>query len=220
MSVTVGPLPLATIDYPENDGNPMSDNMLQFHWIMTLKGGLDDLFRDQPDVLVAGDLLWYPVEGNNKLRTAPDVMVVFDRSKEFRGSYMQWRENSVAPHVVFEVLSPGNRPGEMARKLLFYEEHGVEEYYIYDPDYAVLTGYRRDLEGMFAAIDEMHGYVSPRLGIRFDTSGDELVIHRPDGGQFRTYLEQAERADELDRQLKQLHAKLKAAGIVLPEDQP
>lgn len=223
MNAALGTLVPAVIDYPESDGKPMADNTLQFQWIVTLQGGFDDLFRDRPDVFVAGDLFWYPVLGNNKICIAPDTVVAFGRPKGYRGSYRQWEENGIAPQVVFEVLSPGNRPGEMARKLLFYEEHGVEEYYIYDPDYAVLTGYRRDREGMFAAINEMHGFVSPRLGVRFDTSGDELVVHRPDGGQFRTYLEQAEqakRADELDRQLKQLHAKLKAAGIELPEDQP
>ncbi|MDM8522715.1 Uma2 family endonuclease [Desulfococcaceae bacterium HSG8] len=35
---------------------------------------------------------------------------------------------------MFEILSPGNRPGEMKKKLEFYEQHGAEEYYIYDPD--------------------------------------------------------------------------------------
>ncbi len=223
MTAALGTLIPETIDYPDQDGNPMSDNMLQFHWIVTLKCGLDDLFRDQPDVLIAGDLLWYPVEGDNKTRTAPDVMVVFGRSKAFRGSYQQWRESGIAPQVVFEVLSPGNRPGEMARKLLFYEQHGVEEYYIYDPDSVRLTGQRRDQNGDFMAIPKLQGYVSPRLGIRFDMSGDELVVYRPDGRRFRTNLElseQAARAEMLQQKLEQLHAKLKAAGIELPEETP
>jgi len=41
-----------------------------------------------------------------------------------------WR----AHDVVFEVLSPSNTQQEMADKRAFYEEHGVEEYYVYDPD--------------------------------------------------------------------------------------
>jgi hypothetical protein len=44
-------------------------------------GGLDAWFRHDPQVFVAGDLLWYPVEGNNRLSTAPDVMVAFGRPK-------------------------------------------------------------------------------------------------------------------------------------------
>jgi hypothetical protein len=32
----------------------------------------------------------------------------------------------------------------------------------------------------------VHGFVSPRLGIRFDLSGPELVVYRPDGTPFLT----------------------------------
>ena len=93
----------------------MSDNTLQFQWIVTIKGGLEALFRDDPDVFVAGDLLWYPSRGRRpEIRTAPDALVAFGRPKGYRGSYMQWEEGGIAPQVVFEVLSPGNRAGEMA----------------------------------------------------------------------------------------------------------
>ena len=77
--------------YPDCDGQPMSDNTLQFAWIVKLKEGCEALFKDNPTVFVAGDLLWYPVEGNNKTRRAPDAMVVFGRPKGYRGSYQQWR---------------------------------------------------------------------------------------------------------------------------------
>ena len=83
------------IDYPDSDGQPMADNTLQFQWIVTLQGGLDAMFRDDPNVFVAGDLLWYPVEGNNKLRVAPDALVAFGRPKGYRGSYMQWEEDGI-----------------------------------------------------------------------------------------------------------------------------
>ncbi|MGL6095928.1 MAG: Uma2 family endonuclease, partial [Fimbriiglobus sp.] len=51
------------VEYPDSDGMPMADNTLQFRWIVTLKGNLDALFADRPDVCVAGDHLVYPVEG-------------------------------------------------------------------------------------------------------------------------------------------------------------
>ena len=35
----------------------------------------------------------------------------------------------------------------------------------------------------------MAGWVSPRLGIRFELSKGELVIYRPDGERFVTYVE-------------------------------
>ena len=104
----LGPPP---VEYPEDNGEPLSDNSLQFRWIMTIQGGLDALFAPNPNVFVAGDLLWYPVQGDNVIRTAPDTMVVFGRPKRRRGSYRQWEEGGIPPTVVFEVLSPGNRAG-------------------------------------------------------------------------------------------------------------
>jgi Uma2 family endonuclease len=187
------------IEYPDRDGLPMSDNTLQFRWIVTIEGNLEALYGDRPNVFVAGDLLWYPIEGKPQIRSAPDTMVVFGRPKGDRGSYMQWREGGIAPQVAFEVLSPGNRPGEMDRKFEFYDRYGVEEYYLYDPEGLGLAGWIRR-EGHLQPIDEMHGWVSPRLDIRFDLSGDELVIYRPDGQRFLTFAEmmvQREQARQL-----------------------
>ncbi len=65
------------IIYPDSDGEPMSDNTKQFRWIVTIKENLEILFANNPEVFVAGDLFWYPVQGNNKIRQAPDAMVVF-----------------------------------------------------------------------------------------------------------------------------------------------
>ena len=70
-------------------------------------------------------------------------MVAIGRPKGDRGSYQQWREEGIAPQVVFEIRSPGNRLGEMHRKLRFYEQYGVSEYYLYDPDRLDFTGWMR-----------------------------------------------------------------------------
>lgn len=136
--------PSRKIVYPESDGEPIAENTLQFRWIVTIQGGIDSAFKDDPKVFVAGDLLWYPVEGDPTIRIAPDTMVAFGRPKGDRGSYLQWREEGIAPQVVFEVLSPGNRSAEMIRKFQFYEHYGVEEYYIYDPDRIRLEGFIRN----------------------------------------------------------------------------
>lgn len=214
------------IDYPDSDGQPMSDNTEQFKWIVTIKENLELIYADNPDVFVAGDLLWYPVEGNNKIRQAPDAMVAFDRPKGYRGSYMQWKENDVAPQVVFEILSPGNRRSEMAKKLLFYERYGVEEYYEYDPYNVELIGFRREGEGL-EAIETLDGWISPRLNIRFEIAPETLIVYRPDGSPFLTFIELGQRLDEANQQLSEtnqrletsqaenakLIAKLKALGV-------
>jgi Uma2 family endonuclease len=205
------PLAPPKIEYPEDNGEPMAENTLQFRWIVTIQGGLDAMFANNPNVFVAGDLLWYPVEGDNAIRQAPDVMVVTGRPNGDRGSYRQWEEGGVPPQVVFEVLSPGNRPGEMIRKSI-YEHYGVEEYYLYDPDRNELEGYVRSND-RFDEIPDMNGWVSPRLGVRFDMSGDDLCILRPDGRPLVPYVELAQAADQERERAERLAARLRAAGI-------
>ena len=192
----------AKIDYPDSDGQPIADNTKQFRWIVVIKENLELLYVDDPQVFVAGDLLWYPVEGDNTIRQAPDVMVVVGRPKGDRGSYRQWQEDNLAPQVVFEILSPGNRVGEMLRKLGFYDRHGVEEYYIYDPDQLELTGLLRGEQGL-EVIEEMNGWVSPRLQIRFQITDQGLEIYRPDGQRFLTY-------SELGLELEQERSRVQA----------
>ena len=190
------------IIYPDSDGQPMADNTKQFRWIVLIKENLEILFADNPDVFVAGDLLWYPVEGKPEIRVAPDAMVAFGRPKGDRGSYRQWEENGVAPQVVFEVLSPGNTLREMAKKQAFYERYGVEEYYIYDPDRNDLNGFQR-LDSRLEVIDTVTDWGSPRLGIRFALTDDELAIYGPDGQRFLTTLELAAEREQARKQAEQ-----------------
>jgi Uma2 family endonuclease len=190
----------------------MADNTLQFRWIVLIKENLDCLFANNPDVFIAGDLLWYPVEGHPEIRVAPDAMVVFGRPKGDRGSYRQWQEADIAPQVVFEILSPGNRLAEMARKLQFYDRYGVEEYYVYDPDSNELGGFIRQA-GQLTGIEPMHNWVSPRLGIRFVLTAETLEIYTPQGEQFRTTIELAEQLSQEKSRAEKLTAQLRTLGI-------
>lgn len=190
----------------------MADNTRQFRWIVTIKENLELLFVDDPMVFVAGDLLWYPVEGNPLMRQAPDVMVVFSRPKGDRGSYQQWKEENVVPQVVFEILSPGNRLKEMTKKFKFYDRYGVEEYYIYDPDRVDLAGWQRSY-GEFEAIEEINHWVSPRLGIRFVLQPDTLEIYRPDGDRFLSFVELDQARINAVQRADRLAAKLRELGI-------
>jgi Uma2 family endonuclease len=207
------------IVYPESDGKPMADNTRQFDCIVMIQGGLAALFADRPDVFVAGDLLWYPVEGKPHIRAAPDAMVVFGRPPGYRGSYIQHGENHIAPQVVFEVLSPSNTPAEMRKKLGFYDQYGVEEYYEYDPDRGTLKGWLRR-NSRLEPIDLMEGWVSPLLGIRFGLEGTDLALYHSDGQRFETFVEQAQRAKaerhraEAERQrAERLAERLRELGV-------
>ncbi|MBP0004277.1 MAG: Uma2 family endonuclease [Cyanobacteria bacterium SBC] len=184
------------IVYPERDGKPMADNTKQYRWRVAIQQNLDRLFADDPLVFVAGNLFWYPVEGRPDIVTAPDVFVVFGRPKDDRGSYRQWDEAGIAPQMVFEILSPGNSKMEMSKKLLFYDRYGVEEYYLYDPDRNDLEGWQQTDDGLDSIESIEVGWVSPRLGIRFERSEETLQIYRPDGTLFYSF-------NEINRQLNE-----------------
>ncbi len=181
--------------YPDSDGQPMADNTQQFRWIVLLKENLECLYANNPNVFVAGDLLWYPLEGHPEIRVAPDVMVALGRPKGDRGSYRQWQEDNIVPQVVFEILSPGNRLTEMTKKLQFYDRHGVEEYYIYDPDRNDLSGLQR-VDGHLDVIDTINDWISPNLGIRFLLTDETLQVYYPDGRAFFTTVELSQQADQ------------------------
>jgi Uma2 family endonuclease len=190
------------IAYPDSDGQPMADNTRQFRLIVTIQGNLDALFADREDVFVAGDLLWYARQGDPTERLAPDVMVVFGRPRGECGSYKQWEEGGIAPQVVWEVLSPGNTTTEMAEKRDFYQRHGVQEYYEYDPDRGLLRGWLRSGETL-DSITEMQGHRSPLLDVRMELDElDDLVLYRPDGARFLSFLQLDEKFRETRETLR------------------
>ena len=211
------------IIYPETDGLPLSDNTKQLRLIMTTQGGLDALYQNEK-VFVTGNLLWFPVEGSGESK-APDVMVIFGQTKDDRTSYKQWEEGGLGPQVAFEFVSKNNSVGEVeVVKLDFYQRHGVDEYYIHDPDKGTLKGWTR--EGTwFQPIPDMKGWVSPLMGIRFELIGKDMQLYHPDGRAFETYPEimkrgaQAElerdqerqRADRAESQLEQKDIQLEQA---------
>jgi Uma2 family endonuclease len=199
MNMIARPVPPGQVVYPDSDGKPMAENTLQYLWIVTIKENLDLLCRDNPAGFVAADNFIYPVEGNPRIVQAPDVYVALGRPRGHRGSYKVWEEGGVFPQVIFEVLSPGNRGGEMARKFQFYNRYGAQEYYIYDPDTNELSGWRR-VGAELEEVPDMNGWSSPLLGVKFDLSGPELVIYLPDGQRFLTYQEVLDRANRAEQE--------------------
>ncbi len=180
--------PEIEIHYPDSDGKPMADNTKQFRLIVMIKENLEIWYAAMTQVFIAGDLLWYPIEGDNTTCLAPDIMVAFGPGKGDRGSYQQWKENNIPPQIGFEILSPTNYAPEMELKRQFYETHGIEEYYSFDPDRLRLKGWLR-ADDRLIAIPDMNGWVSPRLQIRFAQVNGELEIYRPDGRKFLTSIE-------------------------------
>lgn len=201
--------------YPESDGKPMADNMAQARWMTFLFINFGLLYADDPNVLVAMDLLWYPIQGSVEIVTAPDVMVIFGRPKYERGSYKQWAEEGVPPQVVFEIMSDSNTVGEMLKKTGFYQQHGVKEFYLYDPDTGAFEVVLFTDEGMNVVSVETE-WVSPLLGVRFvPQPRADMEVYYPDGSPFRSFKESADllayRTQERDRERERANAERERA---------
>ncbi|TAE30968.1 MAG: Uma2 family endonuclease [Candidatus Kapaibacterium sp.] len=205
--------------YPESDGQHMANSSVHFERIATTKYGLESLFADRDDVFVAGDLFWYPVKGETRLAVAPDVMVVFGRPNNERKSYKQWNEENIPPQVVFEFLSESNTAADVINKAIFFERHGVQEYYIYDLRTKELSGFIRytEKDKQLEELADMNDWKSPRLGIRFDMSSGELVLRKPDGEPFLSYAEVEQELQERTRQLEQTEVKLEQTEVKLEQ---
>ena len=102
------PTTVKPIVYPDSDGQPMADNTKQFEELTALKQGCEAAFAEQENVFVAGDLLWYPVEGQPATHLAPDVLVVFGRPRDIEGaisngtrkiSHRKWSLRSSPPEI-------------------------------------------------------------------------------------------------------------------------
>ena len=201
--------------YPTCDGKPMADNTLQWEWMVVIVEELREQFAGR-DVFVAGDLLWYPVEGQPRVNAAPDALVAFGRPAGHRKSYIQHLEDGVAPQVVFEVLSASNTEDELDAKLEFYERYGVEEYYVIDPAEHLVNAYVRRGARM-NPVRKLMGFVSPRLGLRFEWIDGELIIIGKSGRRFQKRLDRVDdllgSLDEERRENRRLAAKLRELGI-------
>ena len=171
----------------------MAENTVQFRWIVTLEGGLDVGLRRRSQRLRGGRLFWYPVEGHPEIVVAPDTLVVFGRPKGDRRSYMQWKEGNIAPQVVFEVMSPGNRKPRWMQSSTSMRSTACRN----------TTSTIRTMSNCGAGaaaktgcieITPMQGWTSPLLGIRFEIVDGELQVFGPDNRRFVSYTELAARA--------------------------
>src|SRR5438034_7641989 len=120
------------IIYPESDGKPMGETDVHIDALIYLREALKDYFRHDPQMYVAGNMLFYYEEGNPAACVAPDVFVVQGVAKGERRTYKLWEEGQ-PPTVVFEITSRGSRLEDLGTKRALYAMLGVREYFLYDP---------------------------------------------------------------------------------------
>lgn len=63
----------------------------------------------------------------------PDIMVICDKNK------LDGKRCNGAPDFVIEIVSPGNPADDYIRKLYYYKNAGVREYWIVDPRRKMVT---------------------------------------------------------------------------------
>ncbi|MGC1396669.1 MAG: Uma2 family endonuclease [Coleofasciculaceae cyanobacterium] len=168
-----------------------------------------------PQATVLADQFLYYSQGFPRLRIAPDVMVIFDVEPGGRDNYKTWEEGQV-PVVIFEITSKGTQDQDKTFKKTLYEQLGVLEYWLFDPQgewiEQKLQGFRLRGETYEPIIDSRSEPLQLRLAIegkligfyREDT-GEKLLI--PD--ELVQALQQAEeRAEQAQQQLTEMQATL------------
>ncbi len=176
---------------------PMPETSLHAYFSNLIVSAIRWMFRDRHDVFVTSNFAWYPEPNDSK---DPDVLVVIGRTDEPRSSWRDAREDGMSPQVVFEIKSKGNTLAHVTAKRRWYDLHGVDEYYDYDPERGTFAAWSRSAEtGRFEQMGRGAGYTSPRLGLTFVLNGAALELVGPDGRVLGDYVA-AERAAESERQ--------------------
>ena len=141
----------------------------QISW--NLSGRFWELFKDGPCKVYFAPfdvrLPRKPTPDNRKVETVlqPDLSVICDLSK------LDDKGCVGAPDLVVEILSPGNTKKEMKQKFDAYQEAGVREYWLIQPDDRNVFQYVLNDEGIFIGLhpltdeDELVSRVFPDLHI-------------------------------------------------------
>lgn len=193
--------------YPESDGKPMAETDVHRNLLADLIFTLDNYFQAQLDVYVSGNLLIYYVEGNPAKCFAPDVFVVRGVPKRQRRTYKLWEEG-VAPQIIIELTSRKTWREDLQTKWRLYEELGVQEYFIFDPEYDYLddplVGYRLE-NGKYVDLEIKDRRVkSEVLELELVDTGETLRLLDPVNQHVLPNFQEASAAQQ------QLEAALKA----------
>jgi Uma2 family endonuclease len=143
------------VEYPETDGQPMSESDATRTYLIYCVAALRLFFQSRPQVYASGNLFIYYEEGRPEKNISPDVFVIFGVSKRPRRSYKVWQERGKLPSFVLEITSLTTKKQDETTKPELYASLGVQEYFQYDPtgDYLnpQLKGHRL-VNGMYQPI--------------------------------------------------------------------
>lgn len=181
MTALVPNLQTAAPVYPTGDGEPVAETYDHLYALLIVLEVLRQFLTGRQATVLGNQFLYY-AQGYPRLRTAPDVMVIFDVAPGGRDSYKVWEEGQV-PAVIFEITSAGTRQQDEGFKKTLYEQLGVQEYWQFDPKgewiAEQLRGYR--LRGdVYEPITDSQ---SQPLQLRLAVDGKLIAFYRLDNGE-------------------------------------
>ena len=206
---------LTKIYYPESDGKPVGETDFHIAALFYLWQALRFHYRNDPNVYVAGNMLFYYEQGNPAEFKVPDIFVVKGVAKHDRRVYKLWEEKA-APCVVFEITSRSTRLDDLGTKRALYEMLGVREYYLFDPldEYLRprLQGYKL-VAGMYQRVKpSLDGsLLSRELGLVLRADGKLLRVVDPVTGEPLPTLDEA--VDQIEDALDTARAEIRHAQI-------
>lgn len=160
----------------------MAETDIHREQIYYLIESLKIYFNHLDDVYVTGNNLFYYDSEDHRKVFSPDVMISFDVSNQTRHVYKLWEEK-VFPQVIFEVSSRLTWGEDLNQKWLLYQQNGVKEYYVFDPEYDYLpeslVAYRL-LNGELRLVPVENGRIfSDELGLEVVDTGEGLRFFNP-----------------------------------------
>ena len=175
------------IFYPESDGKPMGETDWHIQTISYLYQALKVYFSSVSDVKILADIMFYYEEGNPRKVFSPDVAVVKGVGNHPRRTYKLWKEKQF-PQVIFEISSRSAWGEDLNKKWLLYQQFGVKEYYIFDPEYDYLpeppVAYRVKRGELKQIAVKNHRIFSEELGLEIVDTGEGLRLFNPTTKEF------------------------------------
>lgn len=200
------------IEYPQSDGEPMAETDIHRDLMVDLIEGLKYFYRDEPLTYVSGNMMMYYEEGNPAKSISPDVFFVRGIPKHRRRIYKIWQEGR-PPDVVFEISSRGTWGKDLQKNWRLYARLGVQEYFIFDPEYDYLepslNAYRL-ADGEYEAMEIIDRRVkSAVLGLELVDTGETLRLFDPTADQFiPTYREIAAARERAEADIVRLREEI------------
>lgn len=203
----------AEIYYPESDGKPIGETDFHIQTITYPYQTLSAFFASETDVKVLADIMFYYEEGNPRKVFSPDVMVVKGVGNHPRRTFKLWEEKQF-PQVIFEISSRKTWGDDLNKKWFLYQQFGVKEYYIFDPEYDYLPepliAYRSKRGELKQVPIKNNRIYSEELGLEIVDTGEGLRLFDPETNQFmRTLSEEHQARLQAEDEIARLREELK-----------